>query len=67
MPGSFFIKDRFGWVSLSRFKPLVKVRCMLKIDLENILTQLWHPITDAVTKRTQLQSSDGLVLRARVP
>jgi transposase len=45
-----FFRDWFGWVSRSRLKPLVKVARMLKHHLENILTYLRHPITNAVTE-----------------
>jgi transposase len=45
-----FFKDWFGWVSRSRLKPLIKVARMLKSHLENILTYLRHPITNAVTE-----------------
>jgi transposase len=45
-----FFKDWYGWVSRSRLKPLIKVAKMLKGHLENILTYLRHPITNAVTE-----------------
>lgn len=45
-----FFKDWYGWVSRSRLKPLIKVARMLKAHLENILTYLRHPITNAVTE-----------------
>ena len=45
-----FFKDWYGWVSRSRLKPLMKVGKMLKGHLENILTYLRHPITNAVTE-----------------
>lgn len=45
-----FFKQWFGWVSRSRLKPLIKVAKMLKAHLENILTYLRHPITNAVTE-----------------
>lgn len=45
-----FFRDWFGWVSRSRLKPLIKVARMLKHHLENILTYLRHPITNAVTE-----------------
>lgn len=45
-----FFKDWFGWVSRSRLKPLIKVARMLKSHLENILTYVLHPITNAVTE-----------------
>ena len=45
-----FFKQWFGWVSRSRLKPLIKVARMLNSHLENILTYLRHPITNAVTE-----------------
>jgi transposase len=45
-----FFKDWYGWVSRSRLKPLIKVAKMLKGHLENLLTYLRHPITNAVTE-----------------
>jgi transposase len=45
-----FFKQWFGWVSHSRLKPLIKVARTLKPHLENILTYLRHPITNAVTE-----------------
>lgn len=45
-----FFKDWFGWVSRSRLKPVIKVARMLKRHLDNILTYLRHPITNAVTE-----------------
>jgi transposase len=45
-----FFADWYSWVSRSRLKPLVKVGKMLKRHLENILTYLRHPITNAVTE-----------------
>lgn len=45
-----FFREWFGWVSRSRLKPLIKVARMLKARLENILTYLRHPITNAVTE-----------------
>ena len=45
-----FFRQWYGWVSRSRLKPLVKVAKMLKQHLENILTYLRHPITNAVTE-----------------
>jgi hypothetical protein len=45
-----FFKQWFGWVSRSRLKPLIEVARMLKSHLENILTYLRHPITNAVTE-----------------
>ena len=53
-----FFKNWFGWVSRSRLKPLVEVAQMLKRHLENLLTYLKHPITNAVTEglNSNLQS-----------
>jgi transposase len=45
-----FFRQWFGWVSRSRLTPLIKVARMLKAHLENILTYLRHPITNAVTE-----------------
>ena len=45
-----FFKEWFGWVSRSRLKPLIKVARMIKRHLENLLTDLRHPITNAVTE-----------------
>lgn len=45
-----FFKQWYGWVSRSRLKPLIKVAKMLKSHVENILTYLRHPITNAVTE-----------------
>ena len=45
-----FFRNWFGWVSRSRLKPLIKVARMLKSHLDNILTYLRHPITNAVTE-----------------
>lgn len=45
-----FFKKWFGWASRSRLKPIIKVAKMLKAHLENILTYLRHPITNAVTE-----------------
>lgn len=45
-----FFKRWFGWASRSRLKPIIKVARMLKAHVENILTYLRHPITNAVTE-----------------
>lgn len=45
-----FFRQWYGWVSRSRLRPLIKVAKMLKSHLENILTYLRHPITNAVTE-----------------
>lgn len=45
-----FFKKWFGWASRSQLKPMIKVARMLKAHLDNILTYLRHPITNAVTE-----------------
>lgn len=45
-----FFKNWFGWAARSKLKPVIKVAKMLKRHLENILTYLRHPITNAVTE-----------------
>lgn len=45
-----FFREWYGWVSRSRLKPLIKVAKMLKRHLENILTYLRPPITNAMTE-----------------
>lgn len=45
-----FFKHWFGWAARSRLKPMVKVARMIQSHLENILTYLRHPITNAVTE-----------------
>lgn len=45
-----FFKNWFGWAVRSKLKPIIKVARMLKRHLENILTYLRHPITNAVTE-----------------
>lgn len=45
-----FFRDWFGWASRSRLKPMVDVAYLLKRHLENILTYLKHPITNALTE-----------------
>lgn len=45
-----FFKEWYGWVSRSRLKPLIKVAKMVKRHLENSLTYLRHPITNAMTE-----------------
>jgi len=45
-----FFRQWYGWVSRSRLKPLIKVAKTLKQHLENILSYLRHPITNAVTE-----------------
>lgn len=42
----FFDKWYF-WVTHSRLKPMIKVAKMIKRHLDNILTYLKHPITNA--------------------
>jgi transposase len=45
-----FFKNWFGWATRSRLKPVIKVAKMIRRHLENILTYLRHPITNAVTE-----------------
>ena len=45
-----FFKDWYGWVSRSQLPPLVEVAGMLKRHLDNLVTYLKHPITNAVTE-----------------
>jgi transposase len=45
-----FFKNWFGWAVRSKLKAIIKVAKMLKRHLENILTYLRHPITNAVTE-----------------
>lgn len=45
-----FFRDWFGWASRCRLKPMIEVAHRLKRHLENILTYLKHPITNAVTE-----------------
>ena len=45
-----FFGQWYGWVSRSRLKPLIKVARMLKRHLENLLTYLRHPITNAMSE-----------------
>ena len=45
-----FFKNWFGWAARSRLPPVIKVAKMIKRHLENILTYLRHPITNAVTE-----------------
>ena len=45
-----FFKNWFGWASRSKLKPITKAARMIKRHLENILTYLRHPITNAVTE-----------------
>ena len=45
-----FFKHWFGWAARSKLKPIIKVARMIKGHLENILTYLRHPITNAVTE-----------------
>ena len=45
-----FFKQWYGWVSHSRLKPVVEVAQMIKRHLENLLTNLKHHITNAVTE-----------------
>jgi transposase len=45
-----FFKRWFAWASRSQLKPIVKVARMIKRHLDNILTYLRYPITNAVTE-----------------
>lgn len=45
-----FFKNWFGWAARSQLKAIKKVARMIKRHLENILTYLRHPITNAVTE-----------------
>jgi transposase len=45
-----FFKKWFGWATRSRLAPVIKVARMLNNHLENIMTYLRHPITNAVTE-----------------
>ena len=45
-----FFKNWFGWAARSRLQPVIKVAKMIRRHLENILTSLRHPITNAVTE-----------------
>ena len=45
-----FFKKWFGWASRSQLRPMIKVARMLQAHLDNILTYLRHPITNAVTE-----------------
>jgi len=45
-----FFKSWYGWAARSKLKPVIKVAKMIKRHLENILTYLRHPITNAVTE-----------------
>ena len=45
-----FFKNWFGWAARSQLKAIIKVARIIKRHLENILTYLRHPITNAVTE-----------------
>ena len=45
-----FFKKWFSWASRSKLKPIIKTARMNKRHLDNILTYLRHPITNAVTE-----------------
>jgi transposase len=45
-----FFKNWFGWAARCKLKAIIKVARMIKRHLENILTYLRHPITNAVTE-----------------
>jgi transposase len=40
----------FNWASHSRLEPMIKVAGMLKRRFENIITSLWHRITNATSE-----------------
>jgi transposase len=45
-----FFKSWYGWAARSKLKPIIKTARMIKRHLEDILTYLRHPITNAVTE-----------------
>lgn len=45
-----FFKSWYGWAARSKLKPIIKTAKMIKRHLEDILTYLRHPITNAVTE-----------------
>lgn len=45
-----FFKEWFGWAIRSRLKAIIASARMIKRHLENIITYLRHPITNAVTE-----------------
>lgn len=45
-----FFKKWYGWASRSKLKPIIKTAKMIKRHLDNILTYLRYPITNAVTE-----------------
>jgi transposase len=45
-----FFKSWYGWAARSKLKPIIKTARMIKRHLEEILTYLRHPITNAVTE-----------------
>lgn len=45
-----FFKRWFGWATRSQLAPIIKAARTIKNHLENILTYLRHPITNAVTE-----------------
>jgi transposase len=45
-----FFRRWYGWVRRSRLAPMKRVARMLRAHLENILTYLTHPITNAMTE-----------------
>lgn len=53
-----FFKNWFAWATRSRLPALKKVARMIQRHLENILTYLRYPITNAVTEglKSQIQS-----------
>jgi transposase len=45
-----FFKSWYGWAARSKLKPIIQTAKMIKRHLEDILTYLRHPITNAVTE-----------------
>lgn len=45
-----FFKEWYGWACRSRLPPIIKVAKMLKRHLENLLTYMRHPITNAAAE-----------------
>lgn len=45
-----FFKEWYGWATHSRLAPVIKKARMIKTHLDNILTYLVHPITNAVSE-----------------
>jgi transposase len=45
-----FFQQWYGWASRCRLKPMMEVGRMLKRRIENILTFIKHPITNAASE-----------------